>query len=94
MWWWHWLLGVLGVTNVSGKWYGFWSGFGSDISEFAIIAGLAGLLRRHNCHIRGCPRIGRHPVEGTPYVVCARHSPHGAPTHEDVLDAHHAAKRR
>jgi hypothetical protein len=90
--WWpalqHWLAVHTGTVNESGPYYGFWSGFGSDLSEFALVGALAGLLRKHNCHVRGCPRIGRHHVEGTQYVVCGHHSPTGAPTHQDVIDAH------
>lgn len=76
------LLHVLGVDNVSGRWYGFWSGFGGDIS---ILAAPLVLLRRHNCHTRGCWRIGRHPVEGTAFLVCRRHHPDDHPTQLDIL---------
>lgn len=70
------LLGhLLGLDNLSGPWYGFWSGFGSDVGEVTIFAGLIAVYRRHNCHIRGCPRIGHHQVEGTEWVVCRRHHP-------------------
>ncbi len=41
-----WLLSVLGVTNEAGHWYAFWSGFGSDVGEVAIIGGLIDLARR------------------------------------------------
>jgi hypothetical protein len=66
-----WLLHVLGVDDVSGRWYGFWSGFGSDISELAIVGAVLGGYRKHNCHAKGCWRIGRHVVDGTPW--CNRH---------------------
>jgi len=88
---WHSLLHWLGLDSAGGPAYLAWSGFGSDISEIGILGALAMMIRRHNCHVRRCLRIGRHHVEGTPYVVCQRHSPHGAPTHQDVLDAHEAA---
>lgn len=64
-----------GLDNLSGPFYGFWSGVGSDVSELAIVAAVIGMYRRHNCHVKGCPRIGKHPVEGTPYIVCAKHHP-------------------
>jgi hypothetical protein len=71
----HWLAIHLGTENEPGVYYGFWSGFGSDVSEFAIILAAIGLFRKHNCHVRGCWRIARHPIEGTPYVVCRKHHP-------------------
>jgi len=92
MWWW--ILHVTGVDNVSGPWYGFWSGFGSDLGEIAIVGGLISIYRRHNCHVKGCWRIGKYSVEGTGYVVCRHHHPDEAPTHHEVLAAHHAAKAR
>lgn len=73
------LLHILGVDDVSGRWYGFWSGFGSDVGELGIIGGLIGLLRHKNCHVHGCVRLGRHKVEGTEWMVCAKHHPVGAP---------------
>lgn len=66
-----WLLHVLGVDNVSGRWYGFWSGFGSDLGEAALLGAVYGAFRKHNCHESRCWRIGRHTVDGTPW--CNRH---------------------
>jgi hypothetical protein len=75
----HWLAVHTGTVNEPGVYYGFWSGFGSDIGEYAILVGLtAGLyhsFRRHNCHERGCWRIGLHHVEGTPFIACRKHHP-------------------
>lgn len=91
---WHWLLHVMGVDNVSGPWYGFWSGFGSDIGELAIVGSLLAVVRRHNCHVRRCWRVGRHPVAGTGYMVCRRHHPEDSPSHGDVLRRHAEHMRR
>lgn len=89
---WHWFLHVTGSDNVSGPWYGFWSGFGSDIAEFGLLYGLYVLVRKHNCHARGCLRIGLHHVDGTPYVVCRKHHPlhkgSKAATAEEIADMH------
>lgn len=85
------LLHVLGIDNVSGRWYGFWSGFGSDLG---LIAAGAAFLRHRNCHVHGCWRLGRHPVEGTPYQVCRRHHPAGPPDHVKVIAAHERHKAR
>jgi hypothetical protein len=81
-----WLPHILGIDNETGPWYAFWSGFGSDVGELAIIGGLIGLVRKHTCHVRGCPRLGRFKVDGTAWVVCARHHPDGAPTAAMVLN--------
>lgn len=70
----HSILHWLGIDDVSGKPYAFWSGVGGDLSIFA--APLV-LLRRYNCHEKRCWRIGKHPVSGTPFTVCRKH-------HEDV----------
>lgn len=72
---WHWFLEVTGSNNTSGTWYGFWSGFGSDLGEFAILGGLISIYRQHVCHVNGCWRLGRHKVDGTPYTTCHRHHP-------------------
>lgn len=81
-----WFLHFTGSDNVSGREYGFWSGFGSDLGEFAIVAGLVNLARRHNCHVKGCWRVGRHPVEGTRFIVCAKHHPEGDVSHETIKE--------
>jgi len=83
-----WLSHILGLDNLSGPWYGFWSGFGSDLGEVTILGALGSLYWKHTCHVDRCWRLGRHPVAGTGFTVCRRHHPHDAPTHQDVLDAH------
>lgn len=84
----RWFEHFLGLDNLSGGWYGFWSGIGGDAS---ILAAPLVLLRRHNCHVHWCPRLGRHPVAGTGLLVCRRHHPDEHPTHQDVLEAAAAA---
>lgn len=78
---------ILGLDNASGCWYLFWSGFGADISELAIVGAIVGLLRKHNCHARRCWRIGRFTVAGTAFVVCGRHHPDPVPTAADISAA-------
>jgi hypothetical protein len=68
---WRVLLHVTGADNPAGAWYGFWSGFGSDLGEFAIVGVLVNHYRSHKCP--NCWRLGRHPVEGTHYRTCHRH---------------------
>lgn len=69
----HWLYVHLGISG-TGPWYGFWSGFGSDLGEVVIVGGIVTLVRKHTCHEPGCWRISRHVVDGSPW--CDRH--HGA----------------
>lgn len=79
--------------------YNFWSGFGSDLGEATLISavcvGVYTGVRKVNCHTKGCWRIGHHPLEGTPYILCRHHHPgvpnHGA-THELILTQHRKYK--
>jgi len=70
----HWFEVHSGTVNESGPYYGFWSGFGSDIGEATIIVGILAAWRHHSCHVRGCARLGRQ-VPGTPYLACPKHHP-------------------
>jgi hypothetical protein len=80
----HWLAQLLGLNDPSGRAYAWWSGAGSDLGELAILGGMAGIYRRHQCHVRRCWRIARQQVEGTTWHVCHRHHPAGAPTAGDL----------
>lgn len=80
------ILRFFGIRNESGTGYAFWSGVGSDIGELAIVGALWSLVRQKNCHTHGCWRIGKHPVEGTPFTVCKHHHP-GIPD-GDITAAH------
>jgi hypothetical protein len=70
----HWLAVHTGTVNEGGPYYGFWSGFGSDLGELALLGAIGGMYHKHTCHSRGCWRIGRHIVDGTPW--CNRHHEH------------------
>ena len=82
-------LTFIGVYNGNSRWYLFWGGFGSCLSELAI---LVVVWRKINCHAKGCYRIGLHHVEGTPYITCGKHHPthpgSGAATAEQIAQAH------
>lgn len=69
----NWLYHAFGIGG-SGPYYGFWSGAGSDIGELAILTGVLTMVRHHNCHVKGCWRLGR-GVAGTPYIACHVHHP-------------------
>ena len=91
---WHWFEVHTGTVNESGPYYGFWSGFGSDIGEATLVVGVAAAWRHHNCHSRGCPWLGR-PVEGTPYVACPKHHPaHEGKRRSVSLETIHLAHRK
>jgi hypothetical protein len=86
-----WLYKYTGSAG-SGSWYGFWSGFGSDLGEAAIIGGLIQMYRKHNCAVLHCWRVGHRQVPGTDHVVCRKHHPNPPPTHDQVLADHAAAQ--
>src|SRR5215472_4085572 len=91
----HWLQMHTGIINEPGPYYGFWSGFGSDLEEFgilgAIAAGIYQLVKKYNCHEPGCWRIGQYPAAGGQFLLCYRHHPdyHGRkPSHELIERLH------
>jgi hypothetical protein len=96
----HWFALHTGIIHGGPDvYYNFWSGFGSDLGEATLISavgvGVYTGVRRVNCHTKGCWRIGHHPLEGTPYILCKHHHPgvpsHGA-SHEEILAAHERSK--
>ena len=89
----HWLAVHTGTVNEPGPYYGFWSGFGSDIGEIALIGAVLGIFRKHNCEVKGCWRLARHETAAG-HKVCRKHHPdisNKAPTNQEVIDAHAAA---
>lgn len=86
----HLLQHFLGLDDPSGTAYLWWSGVGSDLPQLAIFGALLGVYRKHQCEARRCLRLGRHKTAAG-HCVCHRHSPTGAPSHEDILAAHAAA---
>jgi hypothetical protein len=91
----HWLAVHTGTVNESGPYYGFWSGFGSDIAELgilgAIATGIYQAVRKFNCHEPGCWRVGTHQAAGGQFLLCYRHHPdfHGVkPTHDLIVRMH------
>lgn len=88
----YWLQVHTGTVNEPGPYYGFWSGFGSDIGEYTIIvtmsSGIIMAARRRNCHHEGCPWIGRYQVAGGQFKVCRRHHPDPAVRNKHVTMEH------
>lgn len=76
---WHAFIHFMGIDNMAGMWYGFWSGFGSVIVPPILTSApiVFVLLRKHNCHVKRCWRLGRHsmthPVTGAALIVCRPH---------------------
>ncbi|GAA3635906.1 hypothetical protein GCM10022223_62920 [Kineosporia mesophila] len=94
---WNWFLTVTGSNDMSSAWYGFWSGFGADLGEFAIVGGLISVYRQHICHARRCWRRGRYQVEGTKYRTCRKHDPSASgedddPTAEEIAASYRRAR--
>lgn len=97
----HWLQVHTGTVNESGPYYGFWSGFGSDIEEFGILgaigAGVYQLIKKYNCHEPGCWRVGQHPAAGGQFLLCYRHHPDyqgRKPTRELIYQLHREHQER
>lgn len=78
-WFWHWFEVHTGTVNESGPYYGFWSGFGSDLGEYVILGAVFNGLYLHwrhiNCHDPKCMRIGRYQAAGGQYKLCRHHHP-------------------
>jgi hypothetical protein len=90
----HWFLRYTGADAEAGTWYGFWSGFGGSIPDFLILGSIATIYRHHNCHVKGCFRLGK-AVEGTPYIACPTHHPdhegNKRSVSEDIIKLAHKA---
>ena len=91
----HWLAVHTGTVNEPGPYYGFWSGFGSDLEEFGILGAIGAaiyqLVKKYNCHEPGCWRIGQYPAAGGQFLLCYRHHPDyqgEKPTHELIQRLH------
>ncbi len=91
----HWLSHFFGLDNLSGPFYGFWSGVGSDIAELTLAGALIEQIRRRNCHVSRCWRSGHFEVGGTPYKTCRKHHPEvpDLVTPDEVADAAESAAK-
>lgn len=78
---WWWFEVHSGTVNEAGPYYGFWSGFGSDIGEYVIAGSIWHGLYMHwrhiNCKEPRCWRIGHFEfeAEGVHYKACHIHHP-------------------
>ena len=89
----HWLQSFFGFGGGEGT--GAHSLFWSGIAGILIPPLLTAvpivwvLLRRHNCEVHRCWRLGRHVVEGTGLRVCRKHHPEGHLTAAGVRQRYH-----
>jgi hypothetical protein len=58
----RWMAIHTGTDDLLGPWYGFWSGFGSDLAELGLIGAVATgvyqIVRKHNYQEPRCRRVG------------------------------------
>lgn len=77
-----WIGHILGLDDVSGPWYAWWSGVGANVG---LLGGAFVVVRKHQCHVKRCWRIGRHPAGD--FHVCRKHHPGiAAPTAQEVRE--------
>lgn len=90
---WWWIEIHTGTVNESGPYYGFWSGFGSDIGEVTLLTGMIVGLRHVNCREQHCWRLG-HVVPGSGVRACHKHHPIDPRTKRNgsVAEMHEARK--
>jgi len=81
---WHWL----GADDGSGHIYLVLSGF---LGCIGVLATPLVLLRKHNCEVHGCLRLGRHDTAAG-HTVCRHHHPDPKLTVHAVHRAHWAAQ--
>jgi hypothetical protein len=85
-------LTFLGTVDGGGRWYLWWSGMFANVTIFVA---LFVFLRKHNCHIHGCWRMGSHSAvdaNDVVHVVCRHHHPDLGPKHH--LRPEHLVGRR
>ena len=75
-----------GFDNQATPQYGFTSGVGPMIlTAMGMSTIVTGMWHAHNCHERGCWRLGRHKVKGTPWCNAHHEKARADWTAEDLL---------
>lgn len=96
----HWLAVHTGTVDGTGPYYAFWSGFGSDLTEFgvigAVVTAVYQLARKFNCHEQGCWRVGNHPAADGQFHLCYQHHPdyQGRRPTRELIDRLHQEHRK
>lgn len=71
---WQAILHWTGVDTQQSYFYDFWSGIGPVIfGQLPILISLLLYFRHHNCHIKGCWRLGHPDPRGGGFPACKRH---------------------
>jgi hypothetical protein len=91
----HWLSHWLGLDNVAGPIYAFFSGSGSVfLPPVLSVLGVAAVFWwHHQCHVHHCYRYARR-LTAANERACGKHHPEPKRTVHDIHRAHHAAKAR
>ena len=66
---WYWIEVHVGAVRETRAYYGWWSGFGSDLGEVTLLGGAIAVWHHHNCHNGGCWRLGKHATPDG-YKLC------------------------
>lgn len=84
----QWVAHLAGLDNAAGFWYCLWSGIVGDLTIFGAAWAI---VRKHNCEVKGCPRMGRHdwtdPVTSIKHQLCRSHHPLGHLTAQGVCES-------
>lgn len=72
----HWVAVHTGTENAGpDKFYNWWSGFGSDLGEAALVSVIVTpaivAYRHHECHVGPCHRLAHHTTKDG-YKLCKR----------------------
>lgn len=91
---WHWLARWLGMLNLAGPIYGWWSGSGSVIIPLAVQISVFGAIWwwHHQCTVHHCYWPSRR-LTAAGERACFKHHPHPKPTAQDIHRRHHAILR-
>lgn len=60
------------TSSATNSFYGIVSGW---LGDLGLLVGLVMYYRKHNCHVKGCPRLGKHSVGDGSLIVCKKHHP-------------------
>jgi hypothetical protein len=79
-----WFIGIWPLPAGTSPFYQFWSGF----YIVALSAVTSSWVRKQNCHVEWCWRLGRFPVADGQFYVCRHHSPDAHVRHKKVTFEH------
>jgi hypothetical protein len=68
----HFLYHIFGLSG-TGPLNAFYQGIGGDLSELSIVAAMAILIRKHQCHQKRCLRFGHYKQDDIGTIKCRKH---------------------